>query len=89
LFQTIGKAVNAPSKVLLAKSRSRQEDAERFRQYSVWFLGDLLLAAIGDGQEPTLHANGQTVNVPSKVSRAKPKSCQKPQMAGCQRYSWQ
>ena len=29
MFHAIGKTVNAPSKVLLARSRSRQEDAER------------------------------------------------------------
>ena len=43
MFHAIGKTVNAPSRVLLARSRSRQEDAEGFRQCSAGFLDYIFL----------------------------------------------
>ena len=54
MFHAIGKAVNAPSRVLLARSRSRQEDAEGFRQCSAWFWADyifLLLVTAGPNMD--------------------------------------
>jgi len=54
LFQAIGKAVNAPSRVLLARSRSRQEDGEGFQQCSAWFWADYIFLLLVTGQGPNM-----------------------------------
>jgi hypothetical protein len=49
MFHAIGKTVNAPSKVLLARSRSRQEDAEGILKLFGEVFSDLHHSAIRDG----------------------------------------
>ena len=67
MFHAIGKTVNAPSKVLLARSRSRQEDAEGFRSCSAWFWAIyIFLLFVTDGQGVTgLHGDADVCSAAS------------------------
>ena len=63
MFHAIGKTVNAPSKVLLARSRSRQEDAEGIPKLFGWVFSDYIIVLFVTAPARALPANMGTPTV--------------------------